>query len=341
METVLTIEQTEIATSFLNELVNTPSVLTEDLQKTSEFLWSLPNYYGYLPIGCITSFTDATFRFIKMLTEEIDKKCCIFDNVDTPFCLDKKYSVTDQTNTQTLIRLLVAIESIRISTSITIAQKKAPFVQTAKKMLLSVIGRGILIYGSSLPKYKEDETQVENALIKSIITDFIASALPISWTIDESYLLKATVLNLLDAFGICTQNEIRGVLSWIKTRQRILGLSPNDITVNTLDSAISSYEKFNCEERPTVEINLNWRIAFIYKKRFGFIFCKKIRHSQRPGELVYSMEATSPCFKNLQKRRITNGVKVILLEAFETKRSSTYIPVEDSFFYNRVTMMFE
>ena len=69
---------------------------------------------------------------------------------------------------------------------------------------------------------------------------------------------------------------------------------------------------------------MSWLYSYIYKKRFGFIFCKKFAKSASASSLPYKFMAFSQAFKNLAFIQVSNGPKVVLLNAGENKRSIGY-----------------
>ena len=153
--------------------------------------------------------------------------------------------------------------------------------------------------------------------------------------------MRLFVLNLIDSVGSLDKNQIKSIVK--EAIDSIVGtdLAVCEETVSVISSCIDKYYEWTAKSSNIEEIKVSWLYAYIYKKRFGFLLCKKFAKSANTSSLPYKFQAFSHAFKNGAFILVSNGPKVVLFEAGENKRSSEYVPTQSSAFYNPASGMFE
>ena len=285
-------------------------------------------------------FATACFHFCDRFLKYLNDKETTRDQDNTVVSLINK--PTEVPLVEFLLLSLV-IDSLKDLTILSNQYPGENDSQRIKQYVLFVMGRFLYLNNEGLPS-KEIETRNENcavALFRKIAINTINTILNLFWNMDETYLLKVLILNLLNSLGIYSKSEIEHLLEETSYKIKVNDNKTPTFTIAAVNDIINKYISFNNSQRPIACIQENWKSAFIYKKKLGFLYCKGFKRTVSHGGLPYSIEAYSPAFQSIRCRNLMNGDKVILLWAYETKRAKDYIPIEDSFFYNRATMKYE
>ena len=195
--------------------------------------------------------------------------------------------------------------------------------------LINVIGRFTLSYIDSQIFKKEESDN-----IKDIIYSLIGCLVAFDWNFEEIQYMKLTLLNMLLLSGVKEYEEIYGYIGTVISDVK----AHNQELFYCLDELIKSYASFFSNPQSGQPLCPDWFYAVIYKKRFGFILCKKIRPK---NNLQFSAIAYSPCFLPPYKREITLNKQAIIFKKGENRRCKDYLPPEDTAYYNFATMQFE
>ena len=289
----------------------------------------------------IDSFRDALGQLNDKLTTKHDVGCELFDSANTLECFQPKYSISKEPSFSDYAELLISIlamEYLLIQNG-TLDTKYSG--HSIKRDFSSLIGRFLFLHNGYIkPNIDNVITNYPDIFIR-IFCHSVRIASSIEWHHEEYPQLRILILNLIDALKIEDKSEVKKIIDQAVSEIYKGNLIISEDTLSVVYETLNKYFDFITNKSNIVEIKVSWLYSYIYKKRFGFIFCKKFAKSASASSLPYKFMAFSQAFKNLAFIQVSNGPKVVLLNAGENKRSSEYVPTESSAFYNAASGMFE
>ena len=337
----LSAKSTGFIAKFINEVIFDEASSISHYEMLIDLLLAATNYTADEHVSDNTSFRDTIISLNSKILQRIDENCKLFDEANPLDCFAPKYTIHVQPRFKDYAELLVSILATLI-----LQMEEGSLDMTysghfIKRDFISVIGRFLFLHhGFTEINYTKEESNYTNifALIVSNTKSIISAT---TWSIEEVPQLRLFILNLIDALGLADKNNVKDI---VKESIDILietGLSKCEETVSVINSCIDKYYEWITRSSNIVEIKVSWLYAYIYKKRFGFILCKKFAKSANTSSLPYKFQAFTYAFKNGTFVLVSNGPKVVLFEAGENKRSSEYVPTQSSAFYNPASGMFE
>lgn len=341
MGNTLSERNTGFVAKFINEVVFDEASSISQYEMLVDFLLATTTSRVDELVSDSTSLRDSIISLNAKILEKINGKCKLFDDANPLDCLAPKYTITSVPSFKDYAELLVSILATRILQLEEGSLDMKYSGHFIKREFVSVLSRFLFLYnGNTGVNFTSEDTNYPNvfALIFSNTVSVLSAT---AWSIEELPQLRLFVLNLIDSVGVLGKDIVKKTVkdsidSLIET-----GLSLCDETVSVIYSSIDKYYEWAARSSNIEEIKVSWLYAYIYKKRFGFLLCKKFAKSANTSSLPYKFQAFSHAFKNGAYIQVSNGPKVVLFEAGENKRSSEYVPTQSSAFYNPASGMFE
>lgn len=246
--------------------------------------------------------------------EYFDNICSSFDSAPDSACLEKTYAIEAGMKPNEIDSILDLLELSCCN-------------EYRSKDVLRILGRFMFVHFQELHSSDEAVRSSVEKLLKMSFRFICCN----SWTYDDSVFLRLAIYNLLDIFGTKDLAIIKDVVKEITEKK-------NKSSLDLLDDAI---ERFVNKTNTITAIKPDWLYAYVYKARFGYIYCRRFSPQSSKASLPFTMDTYSLAYKGLCCRTVQNSSKVVALEIGELKRSSEYKPAEDSFLYNFATMKFE
>lgn len=271
----------------------------------------------------------------------ISEKCKVFDEADPLDCFNPKYSINVAPCFKDYAELMISVlvtETLQLGEGTIDVKYSGHYI---KRDFATVLGRFLFLYnGYTDLEYNREESNYPN-IFPLIIYHSISIISSVHWSLEEIPQLRLLILNLIDSISILGKSRVKTMIEEAIAYLQERGLSVCEDTVVTINSCVEKYFDFSGRDSNIAEIKVSWLYAYIYKKRFGFILGKKFAKSANTSSLPYKFQAFSYAFKSGSFALVSNGPKVVLLEAGENKRSSEYVPTQSSAFYNPASGMFE
>lgn len=337
----LSAKSTGFIAKFINEVIFDEASSISHYEMLIDLLLASTNYTDDENVSDNTSFRDTIISLNSKILQRIDENCKLFDEANPLDCFAPKYTIHVQPRFKDYAELLISILATRI-----LQMEEGSLDMTysghfIKRDFISVISRFLFLHnGFTEINYTKEESNYTN-IFAMIVSNTISIISATTWSIEEVPQLRLFILNLIDALGLTDKNNVKDI---VKESIDILietGLRKCEETVSVINSCIDKYYEWITRSSNIVEIKVSWLYAYIYKKRFGFILCKKFAKSANTSSLPYKFQAFTYAFKNGTFVLVSNGPKVVLFEAGENKRSSEYVPTQSSAFYNPASGMFE
>lgn len=289
----------------------------------------------------INYLRDALGQLNDKLTSKYDEGCKLFDTANTLECFQPKYSISKEPSFCDYAELLISI----LAMECLLVQNGTLDIKysghTIKRDFSSLIGRFLFLHNGYIKPYIEKDTSNYSDIFIRIFYHSVRVATSLEWHHEEYPQLRILILNLIDALTIHDKNEVKKIIDQAVSETHNGNLIISEDSLLVVYDTLNKYFDFIIKDSNIVEIKVSWLYSYIYKKRFGFIFCKKFAKSASASSLPYKFMAYSQAFKNATFIQVSNGPKVVLLNAGENKRSSEYVPTESSAFYNAASGMFE
>ena len=273
------------------------------------------------------------------LHAKYDDACNLFDTANPLECFQPKYSISRIPIYSDYAELLVSLLGMEYVLLLGETLGVTCYNQSIKRDLVSVLGRFLFLYNGNIQRNYKDSFDHPD-IFDSIFIHAIRIIVSLKWSHEEYPQLRLILLNLFDALSLAEQHDVYSLIEQSVSEENTGNLIISGETLNVIRETLDRYYAFLGKEN-IVEIQTNWLYAYIYKKRFGFIFCKKFTKTCSTASLPLKFIAYSPAFKNGASLQVANGPKVVLFEAGENKRSSEYVPLQSSAFYNIASGMFE
>lgn len=284
---------------------------------------------------------DAIGQLNSKLLAKYDLDCELFDNANPLDCFQPKYSICKTPSFCDYAELYVsvlAMECMLVQNGSLDAKFSG---HSIKREFLSVLGRFMFLHHGFIKKEIDDEQTNYPDIFVQIFSHVIRIACSLSWSHEEYPQFRIFLLNLFDALSIEDKEELRTLINLAMQERQAGALVVSEDNVSMVFDAMDKYYAYLSRDNNISEIKVSWLFAYIYKKRFGFIFCKKFAKCANTSSLPYKFHAFTPAFKNATFVQVYNGPKVVLFDAGENKRSSEYVPTQSSAFYNAASGMFE
>ena len=271
----------------------------------------------------------------------ISEKCNVFDEADPLDCFNPKYSINVAPCFKDYAELMISVlvtETLQLGEGTIDVKYSGHYI---KRDFATVLGRFLFLYnGYTDLEYNREESNYPN-IFPLIIYHSISIISSVHWSLEEIPQLRLLILNLIDSISILGKSRVKTMIEEAIAYLQERGLSVCEDTVVTINFCVEKYFDFSDRDSNIAEIKVSWLYAYIYKKRFGFILGKRFAKSANASSLPYKFQAFSYAFKSGSFTLVSNGPKVVLLEAGENKRSSEYVPTQSSAFYNPASGMFE
>lgn len=258
------------------------------------------------------------------------EKCQVFDNAPDINIFDVKYAVK-QTVSETDCKVLLYAVSLLDNLS------EERYTVIIKRAIINILGRFTLLFIDNPDLNCQTGTNL-SSLFREIAIRTINYILSVEWSFEDTVLVRITVLNLFIVMGIKSEPEYNDIIKrlYFNHNQDSIGN-----TTFVVEECLEWYVKsFICGKLSPEPIQFQWLYSYVYKKRFGILYCKKF---QRTSIQPYAYIATvlSPCFNNASPRNAGLLKSALCVKNGEVIRSSEYHPTESSFLYNFSTMKFE
>lgn len=278
----------------------------------------------------IKDYTNSLFSYY-------DEKFKVFDVADPLCAFDKKYEVR-------IIPRPVDYKYLEILLQLHILQAKCSdrtYDRLARKTVSNAIGRFLVLYYGNLVEGDYDlSSSLEHPFCR-VFTVGLKSLSLYEWDINDVVYLKLATLNLLDVLGPKGEELVKK--AWMKICEECRE-SNDKLNEHACEAVLQCCEKFyryHMSDRIIEPLDTTWLYAYIYKQRFGYMYCKKITKSTANAYYPYTLKTTAICFKGLTERVTGNSPKVVLFEKGVVRRSSEYRPLESNFLFNYTSMKFE
>lgn len=271
----------------------------------------------------------------------ISEKCNVFDEANPLDCFNPKYSINVAPCFKDYAELMISVlvtEILQLGEGTIDVKYSGHYI---KRDFATVLGRFLfLYYGYTDLEYNREKSNYPN-IFPLIIYHSISIISSVHWSLEEIPQLRLLILNVIDSISILGKSRVKTMIEEAIAYLQERGLSVCEDTVVTINYCVEKYFDFSDRDSNIAEIKVSWLYAYIYKKRFGFILGKRFAKSANASSLPYKFQAFSYAFKSGSFTLVSNGPKVVLLEAGENKRSSEYVPTQSSAFYNPASGMFE
>lgn len=289
----------------------------------------------------IIALRDAIGYLNSKLLTKYDTECELFDSANSLECFQPKYSICKAPCFCDYAELYVSILGMEYMLGQNGSLDAKYSGHTIKRDFVSVLGRFLFLYNGFIKTdFDEEETSYSDIFVQIFITTIrIVSSL--NWTHEEYPQLRVLLLNLYDAMTKSDKSAVKELIDNALSETLEGQVTKSDDTIAVVYNALDRYYEFLSKGNNITEIKVSWLYAYIYKKRFGFMFCKKFAKSPNTSSLPYKFQAYSTAFKNGTFIQVSNGPKVVLFDAGENRRSSEYVPTQSTAFYNAASGMFE
>lgn len=326
---------------FINEVVSDENSGVSQYEMLIDFLLASTNSRIDELVSDNTSLRDSIISLNSKVLERIGERCKKFDEANPLDCLAPQYSISTAPCFKAYAELLVSILATRVLQLEDGSLDMKYSGHFIKREFVTVVSRFLFLYNGYIEiDYTKEESNYPNVFLL-LFSNTISILSATSWSIEELPQLRLFVLNLIDSIGSIGKEQIKSIVKEAIDSQAETGLPIYEETVCVLSSCIDKYYEWTVKSSNIEEIKVSWLYAYIYKKRFGFLLCKKFAKSANTSSLPYKFQAFSHAFKNGAYILVSNGPKVVLFEAGENKRSSEYVPTQSSAFYNPASGMFE
>lgn len=273
-------------------------------------------------------------EFNSELNAFYDSKFSPFDNADSLYAFDKKYDVGIEVS---------KADFLLVNTSILLYILQAKlgditYQRHAKKSICNILGRFLVLYYGS---FNINIASIEKHPFHKTFSLALKCLALYDWSIDEATYLRLALLNLLDVLGSESKMVVKN--AWTNICENY-NKESQTINEHTCEIILQTFEKFYHSQsigKIIEPLDTTWLYAYIYKQRFGYLFCKKISKSATNAFYPYTFKTTALCFKGLVDRVTGNSPKVVLFEKGVVRRSSEYRPTESNFLFNYTSMKFE
>ena len=332
---------TGFVAKFINEVALNETSSISQYEMLIDYLLNATNSNIDELISDSSSLRDTIISLNTKILEKIDEKCKLFDQAEPLDCLTPKYAINTTPCYKDYAELLVSI----LATRLLLLEEESLDMKYSghfiKREFITILSRFLFLYnGYTEIDYTKEESNYPN-VFSLVFSNTISILSATQWSIEELPQLRLFVLNLIDSVGSFDQKMIESIVTEAVDSIVKTGLPVYEETVAIINSCIAKYYEWIAKSSNIEEIKVSWLHAYIYKKRFGFLLCKKFAKSANTSSLPYKFQAFSHAFKNGAFIVVSNGPKVVLLEAGENKRSSEYVPTQSSAFYNPASGMFE
>ena len=275
--------------------------------------------------------------YASLLFAFYDDKFQVFDNADSLYAFDKKYEVriAPRTIDYKYLETLLLLHLLQVQCL------DHAYDRLARKTLTNALGRFLVLYYGNLDV---DNIELQSSSEHPFYQIFSLSLKCLSlyeWEIQDVVYLKLAILNLLDVLGPNRQGIVKE--AWVKICEECKD-SMTNLNEHACEAVLQCCDKFyryHLSDRIIEPLDTTWLYAYIYKQRFGYLYCKKITKSPHNSFYPYTFRTTSICFKGLIERITGNSPKVVLFEKGIVRRSSEYRPSESNFLFNYTSMKFE
>lgn len=279
---------------------------------------------------------DIIKEYQKGLNSFYNNNFRIFDEADSLYAFDIKYDIRRSIRNQdyTFLETLIILYILQTQKGY-----DEGHIRLAKMNVCNTVGRFLVLFNGSFD-IPTDSSLVTHPFYK--VAQLTLECLTLyQWNLEESIYLKLCVLNILDVVGSAHRESINKIWEGICDKTKTENESSSDLTINTINKTINLFFESLKTGKQIESLETTWLHAYIYKQRFGYLYCKKIKKTNTSSYFPYTFVATGLCFKDLKERIIGNSPKVVLLEKGVVKRSSEYQPLEASFLFNFTSMKFE
>ncbi len=307
------------------------------LESTEVVVSELASVATMWDVKCTNKLAEIIKEYAGTLNEFYDRKFSLFDGADSLCAFDKKYDIRipiraeDYSSFITFLRLHLLLAKIG----------DAKYSNLAKKTISNTLGRFlVLFYGSFNVSQEDFQSFCQHPFYKILILSLACLSF-YEWGVDETVLLRLSTLNLLDVLGPGSLDLMKD--SWVRTCEKLksLSLSVNEHSGEVIIQCFDKYYNYQATGKIIEPLDTTWLYAYIYKQRFGFLYCKKIARSSTNAFYPFTFRTTALCFKGLVDRVTGNSPKVVLFEKGVVRRSSEYRPLESNFLFNYTSMKFE
>lgn len=341
MSVVLSYRDKSYITSLIDEVITDEPKSVSQYELLIDMLLASSNSHIDDQDSDNSSLRESLISLNTKLLVEISEKCKVFDEANPLDCFNPKYSINVAPCFKDYAELMISVlvtEMLQLGEG-TIDVKYS--VHNIKRDFATVLGRFLFLYnGYTDLEYNREESNYPN-IFPLIVYHSISIISSVHWSLEEIPQLRLLILNLIDSISISGKSRVKTMIEDAIAYLQERGLSVCEDTVVTINSCVEKYFDFSGRDGNIAEIKVSWLYAYIYKKRFGFILGKKFAKSANASSLPYKFQAFSYAFKSGSFTLVSNGPKVVLLEAGENKRSSEYVPTQSSAFYNPASGMFE
>lgn len=334
----------DLRISLLQELSSSLSSLTigdnKDLcilEKSTLVINELLSYNNEWEKEDANCINDLIRSYVSKLSDFYDVKFARFDNVSNIDVFDKKYDIRLPINDIDYHYIIVFVQLFLLQFKVV----GDTYQNYAKKTICNILGRFLALFYGSIKVDITDFQTFKTDKYYSLLKNTLKCLALYDWSIDETIYLRLTLLNLLDVLGEKSDHILREL--WISICKEITDehYALNEYTANLMLQVYEKYYQSINTNKIIEPLDTTWLYAYIYKVRYGYIYCKKITRSNINPCYPFTFKATALCFKGLIDRIAGNGTKVVLFEKGVIKRSSEYRPLESSFLFNYTSMKFE
>lgn len=341
MENTLSEKNTCFIAKFINEVVFDETSGISQYEMLIDLLLATTNSHVDELVSDSSLLRDSIISLNAKILGNISKKCELFDEANPLDCFAPKYSINTAPNFRDYAELLVTILATRL---LQIEEESLDMKYSGhfiKREFVTVLSRFMFLYNGHLEaEYTNEKTNYPH-VFPLIISNTISILCATTWSIEELPQLRLFLLNLIDSIDFMSKDQVKTIVKDATNSLVETGLTLCEETISILHACIDKYYEWVTRSSNIEEIKVSWLYAYIYKKRFGFILCKKFAKSANASSLPYKFQAFSHAFKSGAYILVSNGPKVVLFEAGENKRSSEYVPTQSSAFYNPASGMFE
>lgn len=334
----ITLEQ---IADFIREVTNDNEYQTSKYEMFLDIMLSFGDSEIIDSKDSISYFRDAIGQLNAKLLAKYDKACELFDTANSIECFQPKYAICKAPSFCDYAELYISILAMEYLLVQNGSLDAKYSVQSIKRGFIAVLGRFLFLFNGYINKEYTDEQTNYTDVFQQIFSHTIRIASSLSWIHEEYPQMRVLLLNLYDAMSIPDKAEIKTLIDNSVSEARACHMQVFDDTLSIVYNSLNKYYEYLSNENNITEIKLSWLFAYIYKKRFGFMFCKKFAKTASTSSLPYKFQAYSSAFKNGAFLQVSNGPKVVLFDAGDNKRSSEYVPTQSSAFYNVASGMFE
>lgn len=341
MREVLSYRDISYITSLIDKVITGEPKSVSQYELLIDMLLASSNSHIYDQDSDNSLLRESLISLNTKLLAGISEKCNVFDEADPLDCFNPKYSINVAPCFKDYAELMISVlvtETLQLGEGTIDVKYSGHYI---KRDFATVLGRFLFLYnGYTDLEYNREESNYPN-IFPLIIYHSISIISSVHWSLEEIPQLRLLILNLIDSISILGKSRVKTMIEEAIAYLQERGLSVCEDTVVTINYCVEKYFEFSDRDSNIAEIKVSWLYAYIYKKRFGFILGKRFAKSANASSLPYKFQAFSYAFKSGSFTLVSNGPKVVLLEAGENKRSSEYVPTQSSAFYNPASGMFE